>query len=175
MTLDRMKVSAQTVRDNIAILEQLEEPDDAGYYLQLEHEKFVLECVEKQIPKKPIKINEEYSEITREFEVEYECASCGNPYIDNSYCSCCGQALDWGDTEVIDLEKEINRLKADVERLEKEAFTYKIRWAKAEVRENKAKAEARKEFAERLKELLGVKKFGLIDNLLEEMESESNE
>ena len=37
-----------------------------------------------------------------------------------------------------------------------------------------AEAEAYKEFAERLKELLGVKKFGLIDNLLKEMESESN-
>ena len=41
-----------------------------------------------------------------------------------------------------------NRLQAENERLEKEVFTYKIRWAKAEVRETKAKAEAYKEFAE---------------------------
>ena len=54
MTLDRMKLSAQTVRENIAILEEVQEPDDAGYYLQLEHDKFVLECMETQIPKKPI-------------------------------------------------------------------------------------------------------------------------
>lgn len=57
------------------------------------------EALEKQIPKKPIKIGEEYSEITRKWEADYECASCGNPYIDDSYCSCCGQALDWSDTE----------------------------------------------------------------------------
>ena len=59
----------------------------------------VIVALEKQIPKKPIKIGEEYSEITRKYEAEYECASCGNPYIDDSYCSCCGQALDWSDTE----------------------------------------------------------------------------
>jgi hypothetical protein len=32
MTLDRMRLSAQTVRENIAILEEAQEPDDAGYY-----------------------------------------------------------------------------------------------------------------------------------------------
>ena len=99
MTLDRMKLSAQTVRDNIAILEEIKEPDDAGYYLQLEHEKFVLACIEKQIPKKPKKIEETYIVERGEWVADYECPSCGNPYADDSFCSCCGQALDWSDTE----------------------------------------------------------------------------
>lgn len=88
MTLDRMKLSAQTVRDNISILEEVKEPDDAGYELQLEHEKFVLECVEKQIPKKPVKTK---SEIV--------CPTCRTLVGSNPYCKYCGQALDWSETE----------------------------------------------------------------------------
>lgn len=84
MTLDRMKLSAQTVRDNIAILEECEEPDDAGYYLQLEYEKFVLECIEKQIPKK--RADGWYGKNT-------ECPIC-HIVASNKYCSNCGQALD---------------------------------------------------------------------------------
>lgn len=96
MTLDRMKLSAQTVRDNIAILEECEEPDDAGYYLQLEHEKFVLECIEKQIPKKPLDIEGDYTALYG------NCPNCKNTVCDNEaykYCNECGQALDWSDTE----------------------------------------------------------------------------
>ena len=52
------------------------------------------EALEKQIPKKPIKINE-YLTDRGQWEIDWECATCGNPYIDDSYCSCCGQALDW--------------------------------------------------------------------------------
>jgi hypothetical protein len=61
-----------------------------------ECEKVVLNALEKQIPKKPIKIGEEYISERREWVYDYECPSCGNPYADNSYCSCCGQKLDWG-------------------------------------------------------------------------------
>ena len=57
------------------------------------------EALEKQIPKKPIKIGEEYFSERGEWVADYECPICGNPYIDDSYCSCCGQALDWSDTE----------------------------------------------------------------------------
>lgn len=92
MTLDRMKLSAQTVRDNIAILESIKEPDDAGYYLQLEHEKFVLRCIEKQIPKKVI---------VKKYDIggnDYFCP-CGNKIQSGLYCPDCGQALDWGDSE----------------------------------------------------------------------------
>ena len=56
-------------------------------------------AVEKQIPKKPIKIEETYNVERGEWVADYECPSCGNPYADDSYCSCCGQALDWGDGE----------------------------------------------------------------------------
>ena len=47
----------------------------------------------------------------------------------------------------------INRQKADIERLIGDVTTYKIRWAKAEASKETAKAEAIKEFAERLLEL----------------------
>ena len=57
------------------------------------------EAVEKQIPKKPIKIDETYNPERQEWDCDYECPSCGNPYADDSYCSCCGQALDWSDSE----------------------------------------------------------------------------
>jgi hypothetical protein len=56
-------------------------------------------ALEKQIPKKPIKIEETYNVEMGEWVADYECPSCGNPYADDSYCSCCGQALDWSDTE----------------------------------------------------------------------------
>ncbi len=52
---------------------------------------------ERFTPQKPKKIGEEY--INGRWVVDYECAACGNPYADDSYCSCCGQALDWSDTE----------------------------------------------------------------------------
>lgn len=96
MTPDRMKLSAQTVRDNIAILEEIKEPDDAGYYLQLEHEKFVLGCIEKQIPKKPI-----LDCIFPSGIKWYLCPACNHNGIEKvgGYCHSCGQALDWSDTE----------------------------------------------------------------------------
>ena len=96
MTKERLQLSIQTIKDNISILES-QKPEDAGYFLQLEHEKNVLSALEKQIPQKPKKIGEEY--INGRWVVDYECAACGNPYADDSYCSCCGQALDWSDTE----------------------------------------------------------------------------
>ena len=96
MTLDRIKLSAQTVRDNIAILEEIQEPDDAGYYLQLEHEKFVLGCIEKQIPKKAI-----LDTIFPSGIKWFRCPACNHNNIEKSdgYCHSCGQALDWSDTE----------------------------------------------------------------------------
>ena len=60
--------------------------------------EFVVSALEKQIPKKVIK-TEEYLNGAGEWETEYECATYGNPYIDDSYCGCSGQALDWGEEE----------------------------------------------------------------------------
>ena len=121
MTLDRMKLSAQTVRDNIAILEEEQEVDDAGYYLQLEHEKFVLECIEKQIPKKPkketwvddekhkgdVRLATENDILTKcNHTIINRCPNCGeelrvakylSPPKYDLYCRKCGQVIDWGD------------------------------------------------------------------------------
>ena len=46
---------------------------------------------------------------------------------------------------------EVNRLQAENERLIGDVITYKVRWAKATVKLDTAKAEAYKEFADRLK------------------------
>ena len=99
----------------------------------------------------------------------------------------CNEQLD---ADALDL---INRQKVEIERLERDVFTYKIRWAKAESRETKAKAEAIKEFAERLKEkahttpvfdsycsktyMGNVLKVYVadIDNLVKEMVGETND
>ena len=58
-----------------------------------------ISAIEKQIPKKPDVVDEEYIFEKDEWEKYYECSNCGNPYIDDSFCSCCGQKLDWSDTE----------------------------------------------------------------------------
>ena len=56
-----------------------------------------IEALEKQIPKKPVVVDEEYIFEKDEWEKDYECPSCGNPYAEDSFCSCCGQKLDWSD------------------------------------------------------------------------------
>lgn len=61
--------------------------------------KTAIEALEKQIPKKLDIVGEEYIVEKDEWEKYYECPTCGNPYADDSFCSCCGQALDWSDTE----------------------------------------------------------------------------
>jgi hypothetical protein len=83
-------------------------------------------------------------------------------------------------------DEAIRGLEAENERLEKEVFTYKIRWAKAEVRETKAKAEAYKECIEKVKSEIysqphskGMKEtreryriMQILDNLLKELVGE---
>ena len=59
--------------------------------------KTAVEALEKQIPKKLVVVGEEYTFGKDEWEKDYECPSCGNPYADDSFCSCCGQKLDWSD------------------------------------------------------------------------------
>lgn len=102
MNRERLRLSIQTVKENIAILES-QEPEDAGYYLQLEHEKMVLEALEKQMPKV----------VTHEATL-YRCCTCPTckNVIDKfekwgentvrviyKYCYFCGQRLDWGDQQ----------------------------------------------------------------------------
>lgn len=95
MNTERLQMSIQTVKDNIKILES-QEPEDAGYYLQLEHEKMVLDALEKQVPKRPIE--DGY------YDEPAVCPNCGGNVInqcDNDYqfqcCHYCGQKLDWSD------------------------------------------------------------------------------
>ncbi len=47
MTHERLLLSIQTVKENIVILEDVE-PEDAGCYLQLEHERHILELLEAE-------------------------------------------------------------------------------------------------------------------------------
>lgn len=100
MKTKRLQLSIQTVKENISILES-QEPEDAGYYLQLEHEKMVLNALEKQIPKT----------VTHEATL-YRCCTCptcknvvdkfekwgeNTVRIEYKYCHFCGQKLDWDD------------------------------------------------------------------------------
>ncbi len=86
MKIERLQMSIQTVKDNIKILES-QEPEDVGYYLQLEHEKIVLDALEKQTPKRPI-INKRKT----------QCVNGHNQPIQHyKYCPMCGQLMDWSD------------------------------------------------------------------------------
>ena len=80
---------------------------------------------------------------------------------------------------IYELEENLKTATAENERLNEElkvtrAYIHKngLEWGLISHLEfyKNLKAEARKEFAERLKELLGVKRFSVIDNLLKEME-----
>ena len=85
------------------------------------------------------------------------------------------------------LEEEIDRLKAENERLYGDIMCYKLRWARATVKLDTAKTEAYKEFAERLKQWACRIVIGsassehhyvreeCIDNLLKELVGEDNE
>ena len=91
MNTERLQLSIQTVKENISILES-QEPKNAEYYLQLEHEKMVLKALEKQLPKKPIE--DDY------YDEPAVCPNCGCDIIINfvdNYCSFCGQKLDLSD------------------------------------------------------------------------------
>lgn len=46
----------------------------------------------KKIPKKPRLMSALFG-----LNGGYECPVCGNPYIVDTYCGCCGQALDWSE------------------------------------------------------------------------------
>ena len=73
------------------------------------------------------------------------------------------------------LETENDKLRAEVRQWKEEANRWQILWAKAEEDIQTAKAEAVKEFAEKLKELLGVTKLSVIDNLVKEIRRENKD
>ena len=66
----------------------------------LEAFELAISALEKQIPKKPIPLKDNYTGKI----VSYGCPDCnntdlGNNEFKNKYCENCGQALDWSDTE----------------------------------------------------------------------------
>lgn len=64
-------------------------------------ENCAIEALEKQIPKKPLNIEE------TKYKVSYKCPVCETVHVNGwcgtnwklPFCSICGQALDWRDTE----------------------------------------------------------------------------
>jgi hypothetical protein len=66
-----------------------------------------IKALNKQIPKKPIKANriikKDGSLFLNDDNEYWKCPICTKydvPLLENQeYCHCCGQALDWGDTE----------------------------------------------------------------------------
>ena len=100
-------------------------------------------------------------------------------YADTVYLS----ALSDSNRIVRKAEEEINRQKAEIERLQKEANLVSIQFQDLQERTDEIKAEAYKEFAERLKEksFKTIRNYGLtkdvvevcdIDNLVKEMVGE---
>lgn len=76
-----------------------QEPEDAGYYLQLEHEKMVLDALEKQMPKKAnISIKG-----TTDYNTTAHCPTCHKMLtgIKPRHCIECGQAIDWSDEKCV--------------------------------------------------------------------------
>lgn len=54
-----------------------------------------IKAIEKQLPKK---VKEELSGIDN--QIDFLCPECNSYFLDRgSYCSSCGQALDWSDKE----------------------------------------------------------------------------
>lgn len=68
-----------------------ENPTYYGLELSVSDVKLIVEALEKQIPKKPMKID-------REHFITDNCRMCEKTMvIENAYCPSCGQAIDWED------------------------------------------------------------------------------
>lgn len=74
MTKERLLLSIQTIKENIKILEDIE-PEDAGAYLQLEHERHILELLEAEAEERlfisPVKIGDNVWFISQDDEDEW--------------------------------------------------------------------------------------------------------
>lgn len=72
-------------------------------YNVLEAIRFAISALEKQIPKKPTPIDyEKYIDVidnARFLRGAYWCPNCKRVVKSGSFCSDCGQKLDWGDDE----------------------------------------------------------------------------
>lgn len=63
----------------------------------IENSTIIIEALEKQLPKKPIEINDAYTPKIGEFRVA-KCPNCGHEASDRfDVCFECGQKLDWSE------------------------------------------------------------------------------
>lgn len=65
-------------------------------YASKEAYQTAIKALEKQIPKKPIKIIDDSGDTPFN---SWECPVCGSDYLGDFGCGDCGQAIDWSDTE----------------------------------------------------------------------------
>lgn len=64
----------------------------------IENSTIIIEALEKQLPKKPIEINDAYTPKIGEFRVA-KCPNCGHEVSDRfDICLECGQKLDWSES-----------------------------------------------------------------------------
>ena len=74
MTKERLLLSIETIKENIEILENIE-PEDTGAYLQLEHEKHILELLQAEAEERlfisPVKIGDKVWFIQQDDEDEW--------------------------------------------------------------------------------------------------------
>ena len=63
----------------------------------IENSTIIIEALEKQLPKKPIEVNDAYTHKIGEFRVA-KCPNCGHEVSDRfDVCFECGQKLDWSE------------------------------------------------------------------------------
>ena len=70
----------------------------SGYTMLCKGLDIAIECIEKQIPKKPLHFIQTFENGCDDWEYDC-CPICGNGVTEDydNYCSNCGQALDWSD------------------------------------------------------------------------------
>ena len=82
-----------TPQEVINIIEDVTWQDNGRHYGKIAPAREIaISALEKQTPKK-------VSVIEMPCENIYFCPNCNNAIPHEKYCSNCGQALDWGDTE----------------------------------------------------------------------------
>lgn len=95
--MNKFQKSLDRIKKNVPLHEDSWTDEDK------EHILTVMEAVEKQIAKKPIKKNPICYEKTKDgiehFAYDYFCLACNKQIKANEHHCECGQALDWSDTE----------------------------------------------------------------------------
>lgn len=70
------------------------------FYSSEKNFDLAIQALEKQIPKKPLEFNVLQNNFGKLLYKRGKCPICGEKMInDINYCSNCGQAIDWSDSE----------------------------------------------------------------------------